>query len=141
MRSAFVHVVRGFLFAALGGALSGAAMAGDLEEIPAVPSGYEVYLQELIYEQRQDNSRVARFRYVMPIIGQEAVTFDDVEFDFLFLCETQAIRTLTKEEEVVDQVIVSLSDRETEFGETTSVATQFFEAYSIKNGACIWEGF
>ena len=128
-------------FTALAGFFAGVAMADDTPEYMAVPSGYEYYLHEAIFETRQDNSLVARFRYVMPIIGQEAVTFDDVEFDFLFLCETQALRSLKKEQKDVDQVIVSLSDRETDFGSTTSVATQFFEAYSIKNGSCIWEGF
>ena len=128
-------------FVALGSSVASAVMAGDTEEYMAVPSGYEYYLHEAIFETRQDNSLVARFRYVMPIIGQEAVTFDDVEFDFLFLCETQALRGLEKEQKEVDQVIVSLSDRETDFGSTTSVATQFFEAYSIENGSCIWEGF
>ncbi len=129
------------VFAAFGGALAGAAMAGDLEESPVVPSGYELYLQELLFETRQDNSKVARFRYIMPIIGQEAVSFADVERDFEHLCATLALTRLTSENETVDQVIISLSDRETEFGITSNVATQFFEAYSIKNGTCIWEGF
>ena len=126
---------------AFGGSVASTAMASDTQDVLAVPSGYEYYLHEAIFETRQDNSLVARFRYVMPIIGQEAVTFDDVEFDFLFLCETQALQTLKKEQKDVDQVIVSLSDRETDFGSTTSVATQYFEAYSIENGSCIWEGF
>ena len=129
------------VFAAFGGALAGAAMAGDLEESPAVPSGYEIFLHELLFETRQDNSKVARFRYVMPIIGQEAVTFADVEQDFEYLCASQALMRLAAEEGNVDQVIISLSDRETDFGATSNVATQFFEAYSIKNGTCIWEGF
>ncbi|SHK00675.1 hypothetical protein SAMN05444000_1176 [Shimia gijangensis] len=129
------------VFTALGGAYAGPATAGDLKEVLTVPSGYEFHLQEMLFETRQDNSEVARFRYVMPIIGQEGVTFDDVEFDFLFLCEVEALRSLEKQSKTVDQVIISLSDRETEFGATTSVATQFFEAYSVKDGSCIWEGF
>lgn len=128
-------------FAAIGGAHSGAAMAGDLEEFPVVPSGYKLHLQELIFETRHDNSRVARFRFVMPIIGQEGITFDSVSGDFEFLCSAFAVPTLNKTDESVDQVIISFSDRETEFGVTSSVATQYFEAYSIKNDACIWEGF
>ncbi|MEQ9693823.1 DUF6497 family protein [Shimia sp. SDUM112013] len=128
-------------FAAIGGAQSGAAMAGDREESPAVPSGYELYLQEMLFETRQDESRVARFRFVMPIIGQEGVTFDMVSLDFDVLCVTEALPALAKSGEEVDQVIISLSDRETDFGVISSVATQYFEAYRIENGSCIWEGF
>ncbi len=124
-----------------GSGLAGAASTEDVETYPAVPSGYEYYLQEMLFETRQDNSQVARFRFVMPLIGHEGVTFDEVEFDFLFLCETQALKALENDPKNVDQVIISLSDRETDFGSTTSVATQFFEAYSIENGSCIWEGF
>lgn len=124
-----------------GSGVAGAASTEDVEAYPVVPSGYEYYLQEMLFETRQDNSQVARFRFVMPLIAQEGVTFDDVEFDFLFLCETQALKALENGQMNVDQVIISLSDRETDFGSTTSVATQFFEAYSVKNGSCIWEGF
>ncbi len=128
-------------FAAIGGAQSGAAMTGDLEEFPVVPSGFKVHLQELIFETRQDSSRVARFRFVMPIIGQEGITFDSVAGDFDVLCASHAVPALRNAEEDVDQVIISLADRETEFGVISSVATQYFEAYSIENDACIWEGF
>lgn len=128
-------------FAALGGAFASAATARDLEETLAVPSGYELYLHELVFEARQDHSNVARFRYVMPIIGHEGITFANVEKDFDYLCKENAVPALEKQSKTVDQVIISLSDRETEFGSTTSVATQFFEAYSIENGSCIWEGF
>ena len=39
------------------------------------------------------------------------------------------------------QVIISLSDRPVPFGEVEPDVTQFFEAYRIENGACIWEMF
>ena len=38
------------------------------------------------------------------------------------------------------RVIVSMSDRPTEFGAAVPEATQFFEAYRIEKGVCIWEG-
>ncbi len=126
--------------AAFGGALLGAATAGVLEETPVVPSGNEINLQEIIYETRADDSRVARFRYVMPLIRQ-GVEFYDIEDDFFHLCIGVAVPYLAVQEEKVDQVIISMSDRETTFGETTQVATQFFEAFSVQDGTCIWEGF
>ena len=76
----------------------------------------------------------------MPILRQ-GVAFDQVEPDFLYLCETRALRELRDAGEQVDQIIISLADRETEFGSTSAVATQYFEAYTVENGACIWEGF
>ncbi len=132
----------GTLFAAIGGAFIGAAAtAKGLEEPLVVPSGYDVYLHEMLFENRQDHSRVARFRYVMPIIGQEGITFENVEGDFVHLCEVQALPVLVSQDQQVGQIIVSLSDRETEFGVISSVATQFFEAFSVQDGSCIWEGF
>lgn len=129
------------LFAAFGGALAGAATAGDLEESPAVPSGYPLYLQEFLLDAQADNATVARFRFVMPEIGQKTVGFADVEQDFQYLCDSHALPALARAGQSADQVIISLSDRETVFGVISDVATQFFEAYSIKNGTCIWEGF
>ncbi|WP_204113838.1 DUF6497 family protein [Shimia biformata] len=118
-------------------ASSGAVTADDL---PPVPSGNELYLQEVIYEDRQDGSRVARYRYVMPILRQ-GVEFYEVEADFQYLCETRALRELKASGEKVDQIIVSLADRETEFGEISPLVTQYFEAYTVEDGSCIWEGY
>ncbi len=127
-------------FAALGGAISGAATAGVLEETPAVPSGNEIALQEILFEVRQDDSRVARFRYVMPLMRQ-GLSFAEIEEDFFHLCIGVAVPYLAVQNETVDQVIISMADRETDFGVTTSLATQYFEAFRVENGTCIWEGF
>ena len=127
--------------AALAGALmSGAATARVLEETPTVPSGNEIFLQEILFETRDDASRVARFRYIMPLIRQ-GVEFADIEEDFFHLCIGVAVPYLANEGETVDQVIISMSDRETDFGVLDTLATQYFEAFTVKDGICIWEGF
>lgn len=126
--------------AALGGALSGAATAGVLEETPAVPSGNEIHLQEMLFETRADDTRVARFRYVMPLMRQ-GIDFTEIEEDFFHLCIGVAVPYLAVSEETVDQVIISMADRETDFGVTTHLAKQYFEAFSVQDGTCIWEGF
>jgi hypothetical protein len=126
--------------AAFGGALLGAATAGVLEETPVVPSGNDLHLQEILYETRVDKSRVARFRYIMPLIRQ-GVEFAEIERDFFHLCIGVAVPYLAIQDETVDQVIISMADRETTFGEATQLATQFFEAFSVQDGTCIWEGF
>ena len=131
-----LHIV----FAAMGGTLLSAAAAGALEETPAVPSGNDIHLQEILFETRQDNSHVARFRYVMPLIRQ-GVEFHEIEEDFFHLCIGVAVPYLAIAEKQVDQVIISMADRETEFGVTTTLATQFFEAFRVEDGGCIWEGF
>jgi hypothetical protein len=129
------------IFAALGGPLLGAAAtAGVLEEAPAVPSGYTISLLEILFETRDDASRVARFRYVMPLMRQ-GIAFAEIEGDFFHLCNGVAVPYLAVSREKVDQVIISMADRETEFGETTQLAQQYFEAFSVHEGSCIWEGF
>jgi len=127
-------------FVALGGTIWGATTAGALEETPAVPSGNDIHLQEILFETRQDNTEVARFRYVMPLIRQ-GVEFAEIVDDFEHLCIGVAVPYLAIEGKEVDQVIISMADRETEFGVTTTLATQFFEAFAVENGSCIWEGF
>ncbi len=128
------------VFAAFRGALLGAATAGVLEETPVVPSGNDLQLQEILYETRADSSRVARFRYVMPLIRQ-GVEFAELEQDFFHLCIGVAVPYLAIEGETVDQVIISMADRETDFGVLSTLGTQYFEAFSVQNGTCIWEGF
>ncbi|SFM51853.1 hypothetical protein SAMN04488042_10888 [Shimia aestuarii] len=127
-------------FAAFGGALCGAAAAGVLEETPAVPSGNEIHLQEILLETRDDKLRVARFRYIMPLIRQ-GVEFAEIEDDFFHLCIGVAVPYLTTQGETVDQVVISMADRETEFGVMDTLATQYFEAFTVQDGTCIWEGF
>lgn len=128
------------VFAAFRGALLGAATAGVLEETPVVPSGNDLQFQEMIFETRADSSRVARFRYVMPLIRQ-GVEFAQIEADFFHLCIGVAVPYLAIEGETVDQVIISMADRETEFGVLSTLGTQYFEAFSVQDGTCIWEGF
>ncbi|MBO9477330.1 hypothetical protein J7382_07280 [Shimia sp. R11_0] len=105
-----------------------------------MPSGNEIHLQEMLFETRADDTRVARFRYVMPLMRQ-GIDFTEIEEDFFHLCIGVAVPYLAVSEETVDQVIISMADRETDFGVTTHLAKQYFEAFSVQDGTCIWEGF
>lgn len=105
-----------------------------------MPSGNDISLQEVLFETRDDASRVARFRYVMPLLRQ-GIAFTEIEEDFFHLCIGVAVPYLAVSEEKVDQVIISMADRETEFGVMTHLAQQYFEAFSVQDGTCIWEGF
>ena len=40
-----------------------------------------------------------------------------------------------------NQVVISISDRPVDFGETDLEATQIFEAYRREGAECVWESF
>ncbi|MEM1237611.1 MAG: DUF6497 family protein [Pseudomonadota bacterium] len=105
-----------------------------------VPSGFAVEFQESFYE-RQDGGDVwARFRFVVPAIGDEDVGYSQVVDDFLVLCESYALPSL-QGRDIPAQIVISLADRVTEFGAVNPDATQFFEAFKPQNASCMWEEF
>ena len=127
----------GIRFVALWGALSGAAMAGTLEEVLAVPSELVVKMQEVFIEAQENGERWARFRYLVPALDN----FDVVEADFPYICATYALPLLAEAKEEVDQVIISMASAQSDFGVSDPEVTQFFEAFRVENGSCIWEVF
>jgi len=127
-------------FVALGGASVLATTAGALEDAPAVPSGFSVSLQEQLIDTLQDGTTALRLRFVMPQIAN-GVAYSDVAEDFAALCEGVGVATLAETGQSAEQIIVSLSDRETAFGVANPDATQYFEVFTLKNDTCIWEAF
>ena len=105
-----------------------------------VPSGQELALYDVVLEA---DTSTARFRFLAPQIAQdaEALTYADVEADFSHLCTVYALPALLENEWDARSVVITLSDREVEFGVITPEATQIFEAFSVENGLCIWEQF
>lgn len=117
-----------------------ASASGALgQELIAVPSGQPVWLQEAF---RDKAAEAMRYRFIAPDISRDAgkVTFDEVEADLLDLCESFVLAR-PEMENPPDLVILSLADREVEFGQANPDATQFIEAYRPQNGICLWEGF
>lgn len=130
-------------FAALGGALiwAGAATAvGQEEALAAVPSGLDLTLLEQFVEAQPDGTAWARFRFVAPELDA-GVGYGTIAEDFPHLCAEYALPRLRDAEETVSQVVISLSSRPVEFGATVPDIVQYFEAFSIENGLCIWEAF
>lgn len=126
---------------ALGGAFAGATTAAGQEEALAVPSGFPVYLQEWLLEDKPDGAHdYARFRFVMPAIGQGA-GIDMVAADMSHLCDTLALRTLGAHGVVPDRIVVSLAADAREFGEIDASVIQFFEIFSASDDSCILEEF
>ena len=113
------------------------AMAAEPLE---VPSGQPISVFEVLLEEQVSGEAWLRARFLAPEIGR-GFDFERVADDFMFLCENYALPLALKEAKPASQIVISLSDREVEFGVADPEATQFFEAYRIENGACIWEGF
>lgn len=117
------------------------AMAQDL--VP-VPSGQPVTLQDVVWNEPGPAGLTARFRFIAPEIAQDggSIDFDTAVADMDHLCNTYALPRLdTITGPRPAQVVISLSDIPVRFGEMTPEATQFFEAYAIVDGACVWEAF
>jgi hypothetical protein len=105
-----------------------------------VPSGQPVTFHEMLWD-RPGSGLVYRFRFVAPEIGQEGREYEDVEVDMRHLCETYAIPRLAEIGPQPSQIVISLSQQETEFGVAYDDVTQFFEAYRIEDETCILEFF
>jgi hypothetical protein len=121
---------------------SGQVTPGDDLAIP-VPSGQLVTLHETIWNVVGPEGLVTRFRFIAPAINRDAgtVDFEAASIDLMYLCQEYALQKLSQSGPVPAQVIVSLADRPLPFGEAAPEATQYFEAFRIENGACIWEVF
>lgn len=108
-----------------------------------VPSGQAVAYLDVVMDAPGADGLAARFRFLAPAIAREGgtVDFDAATKDMLYLCQSFALPRLAENGPEPAQIIISLSDREVPFGEATPEATQFFEAYRVENGTCIWEAF
>lgn len=114
------------------------------QDLIAVPSGQPVTLQDVIHAEPGPEGLTIRFRFIAPQIAREGgtVDFDTALADMDHLCVEYALpRTLTVTGPVPEQIVISLSDVPVAFGELAPDATQFFEAYRIEDGTCMWEVF
>lgn len=105
----------------------------------AVPSGQPVSLQDVFWEEGEP--LLLRVRFTAPEIARLGGTIDyeTAAKDMLYLCDTFVRPQIEQSQDKPDQIILSLSDVALPFGEADPDATQFFEAYSIQDGACMWE--
>lgn len=114
------------------------------DDAPIVlPSGQTVTLIETIWNTPGPQGLVTRFRFLAPDINGQtgAVDFAAAADDIAWLCQNFALDRVVQTGPLPSQVIVSLEDREVPFGEPAPDATQYFEAFRIENGSCIWEIF
>jgi len=123
--------------------LTGASGPAWAQAAPTeVPSGQPVSFLEVITDQPGEGLTY-RFRFVAPNVSRDnaARDLDASQADMQFLCERFALPRIANTGPQPNQVVISLADRETEFGVARPEATQLFEAYSISGGTCHWEPF
>ncbi|WP_254443504.1 DUF6497 family protein [Ruegeria atlantica] len=139
-RGACVSQVWGRVFFLAFLAWSSTAVAQSDNLLP-VPSGQPVHLSDVLLDDNPGELWV-RFRFVAPKIGYTVgrIGYDVASADMEHLCQTLAVAYVAKYELKPARVVISLSDRPTEFGQSKPDATQFFEAYRLEESRCIWEG-
>nr|WP_154153009.1 DUF6497 family protein [Roseovarius bejariae] len=109
------------------------------EERLVLPSGLTAQLQEMLWNE-PGNGLVYRFRFVAPdLTGQE--DFETTMTDLEYLCNSYAVPRLSNIGPQPRQIVISIADRESEFGVINPDVTQVFEAYRLDQGGCIWEMF
>ena len=126
---------RGCLFSlAFGAGLAGLASADDAL---AVPSGQAVSFLDMV----QDHSAYGltyHFRFLAPQIAA-GLGFEEAATDMEALCNGFALPRLSTIGPKPAQVVIALLSEPVEFGESAPDITQYFEAYSIQDGLCMWE--
>ncbi len=136
-------VIGGVALAALATSLARPVSAEEAGALVTVPSGREVRWIDTISDAPGPDGLTLRFRFLVPGLGapvwQEAP--ERAEADMQALCDGFALPRLATVGPRPAQVVISLSDRVLPFGEVDETAVQFFEAYSVANGACEWELF
>lgn len=115
---------------------------GDATPI-TVPSGQTITLQDVVWNAPGPEGLTLRFRFLAPGIARNAglIDFDTAVGDMRALCDTYALSRIADQGPVPSQIIISLSDVPVPFGAAEPDATQFFEAFTVQDGVCIWEVF
>ncbi|MCH2075667.1 MAG: DUF6497 family protein [Rhodobacteraceae bacterium] len=104
-----------------------------------IPSGQPLEFQDSFYERQDGGTLWARFRFIMPSIGDEGVSYAEVADDFMTLCENYVLPSMVGQD-LPAKILISIADRATEFGKASPEATQYFEAFKPDGASCIWEG-
>ncbi len=127
--------------AALSGSLLAWPALGKEASVP-VPSGQDVQWVETLHDTQGPEGLTYRFRFVAPGIGgAHPVSAEVAQKDMEALCNGFALPRISGPGPKPMQIVISLSDRPTRFGAADEGVVQYFEAYSIADGACVWDLF
>ncbi|SLN51460.1 hypothetical protein ROA7450_02577 [Roseovarius albus] len=130
-----------FCGSALVAASVGWALEPKQRQAVTLPSGIEVYLQEMLWD-RPGEGLAYRFRFVSPEFVDDGAALENIQADLEYLCERFALPRVSNDVgPTPSQIIVSLADRPSEFGVFDENVAQVFEAYRVENNSCVWEAF
>ncbi|GGB22250.1 DUF6497 family protein [Allosediminivita pacifica] len=133
-------LIPGFILAAVLVAALPPATARAEGEAVLPESGYDdLALHDTI--PREDDTAPWRFRFVLPDLGDPGHSFDDVSATMMALCERVVVPRLGDRAGEGDRIVVTLMREPVDFGSTDPQSVQFFEAYRLEDGRCIWEFF
>lgn len=108
------------------------------------PSGLAFDPPEVIFEPAgvlSAQAKKLRLRFVAPEIADtETYGFEALEADFEFLCTVSGLKIAQRSAPKVEQIIVSISSDPVALGETAPNVAQYFDAFSVTDGTCIWDG-
>lgn len=109
----------------------------------AVPSGMAVTLLEVIRDTNGTAGLTLRYRYLAPDLAARRGVDEGQALlaDMQYLCLTHAMPQVQGSLPMPAQIIISVSETETIFGEATPDIVQVFEGFRPENGLCIWEPF
>lgn len=112
------------------------------DDLIPVPSGQPVRLTQVLVDHGMGEAW-AHFRFLAPALGagQDAPPPLQVSQDMEYLCASFALPYLQAEAQEAARVIIALSDRVLDFGQSDPEATQFFETFRPEGPLCIWEAF
>lgn len=113
--------------------------AAPVEGAITVPSGREVTFLDVITNVPGTEGATARFRFVAPGLAPEDA--EPAAADMQVLCDSYALPRTDAMVPPPNQIVITLSAAAVPFGEAAPDVTQFFEAYAIEGGACIWQVF
>ncbi|WP_372573690.1 DUF6497 family protein [Ruegeria jejuensis] len=107
-----------------------------------VPSGQPVELQDVLLD-KNPGALWLRFRFMAPAIGktEERIGYEVAAQDMEFLCNQVVVPYVGKHELDPARIVISMADRNVEFGQSDPKATQFFETYRLEDARCIWEEY
>lgn len=107
----------------------------------AVPSGMDVRWLETLRDTQGPEGLTLRFRFIAPALAKKKVSEESVAKDMEVLCNTYALPRVPKSGPQPAQIVIAIADKVFPFGEADEGTHQYFEAYSIANGSCVWELF
>lgn len=106
----------------------------------SVPSGRSIDFHEMVQES-SSYGLTFHFRFVMDALGDGTVEFADVAADMEAACTQFAVPRIATTGPKPARIVVSFASKPSEFGVPSPEIIQFFEAYSLSDGVCIWELF